>query len=192
VGRYRRDEIVSAAQKRFAEDGFHATAMTTVASDVGISASGLLHHFPTKKHLLLAVAERRIEDAAATWATFPVDQGGLDTLDSMIAETRRMVAQPGLISLFVLILGEAADPSSPAHESLATRYERASVEIAARLQLGVERGEIRPDVDLRALARECIAVADGLQVQWVISRGQTDIIAGVADHVDKVKAFIRV
>jgi AcrR family transcriptional regulator len=191
VGRARRDAIITAAQKRFDEDGFHSTAMTSIAAEVGISASGLLHHFPTKKHLLVAVAERRIEDSAARWASLPRAVGGLATLDETIAASRRLLEHPGLIALFVLVLGEAADPSSPAHDSLALRYERAVDGLSGKLQHGIESGEIRADVDVRAIARECIAVTDGLQVQWVISGGTTDIVRGVADHVAKVKAAIR-
>lgn len=50
---------------------------------------------------------------------------------------------------------------------------------------------IRSDVDLTAVARECIAVSDGLQLQWVLTNGAVDIVAGVTAHVERLKDSIR-
>ncbi len=42
----RRDEIVRAALRRFAENGFHATSVRDVISECGLSAGAVYSYFP--------------------------------------------------------------------------------------------------------------------------------------------------
>lgn len=191
VGIERRQRIVDAAAVRFAADGYHRTAMTTIASDVGISEGGLLHHFPNKRHLLVAVAQHRFDASAQWWDALPDDVTGLATLDFMVDATRRYLAEPGLIELVVLVSAEAADPSSPAHTVYADRYRTAVAALGARLRAGVERDGLDPAVDYDAVARECLAVSDGLQLQWVIGDGLVDVVGGVQAHVRRLSDALR-
>ncbi|MER6347319.1 TetR/AcrR family transcriptional regulator [Streptomyces sp. NPDC001595] len=186
----RRQQIVEAAAQRFAEDGYHSTALTRIAEDVGITEGGLLHHFPSKRQLLLAVMEHRFTAEAQWWALLPDDTTGPDVLRAMVAATERALAEPGLIQLFVLTSAEAAAPTSAAHALFSERYQRAVDEIARHFELGVERGTVRPDADCVAVARECIAVSDGLQLQWVISEGTLDLVGAVRLHADRIARTI--
>ncbi|MFC0454829.1 hypothetical protein [Rhodococcus jostii] len=45
-------------------------------------------------------------------------------------------------------------------------------------------------LDYPALARECIAVSDGLQLQWVLSDGAVDIVEGVRRHATRLAAAL--
>ncbi|WP_189706981.1 TetR/AcrR family transcriptional regulator [Streptomyces phaeofaciens] len=186
VGIARRRKIVEAAAERFAQEGYHRTALSRIAEDVGITEGGLLHHFRSKKHLLLAVMEHRFTTEAQWWARLAQDANGPDVLRAMVAATERHLSEPGLIELFVLTSAEAADPTSAAHTLFADRYRRAVDELARLLQLGVDGGTLRADTDCTAVARECIAVSDGLQLQWVISRGTLDLAGAVRLHADRI------
>jgi AcrR family transcriptional regulator len=194
VGRAKRAEILDAATRLFAASGYHRVPLSQVAADVGLSESGLLHHFRSKKHLLLAVAERRLEQTALWWSA--VQAEGSDDPDelfrSMLESTRRLVAEPGLIELFVLVSAEAADPSTPAHQLYGKWYEQAVNETAQLLIHGVERGYFRPDTDARAIASEIIAVSDGLQLQWVLSGGKLDLVERIRDYARRLARSILV
>ena len=52
----RREEIVRVATALFAEHGYSGVGMRAIADAVGIRASSLYHHFPSKIDLLHAVA----------------------------------------------------------------------------------------------------------------------------------------
>lgn len=190
VGIARRQKIVEAAAQRFAQEGYHRTALTRIAEDVGITEGGLLHHFRSKKHLLLAVMEHRFTAEAEWWEGLPADAGGRDILQAMVAATERHLAEPGLIELFVLTSAEAADPSSAAHTLFADRYQRAVDELSQLLDRAVDNGTLREDTDRQAVARECIAVSDGLQLQWVISGGTLDLVEAVRTHADRIARTI--
>ena len=187
VGRARREEILDVAGVKFREIGYYRTAMTQIAADVGLSEGGLLHHFPTKKHLLLALTERRFESTSKGWDQLTDENETLDPFEEMIAATERIVSEPGLIQLFVLVMSEAAEPTSPAHKLFYDRYEAAVASLAAVLERHAASGAIAPGLDHTAIAKECIAVSDGLQLQWVISNGQLDIVEGIRKFVTRLR-----
>lgn len=192
VGRARREQILDIATERFAQSGYSGTSLAVIAQDVGLTTPGLMHHFPSKQHLLLAVAERRFDLAAQLAETAPVDTDGLGPLRLMLRLSGMFASQPGLMELFVLVSAEAADPTSPAHELYAARYERVIGELETLFHASVEAGLLRADVDYRAVARECIALADGLQLQWVLSRGGIDLVALTRSSLERLAPTILV
>ena len=186
VGRERRARILEAAAERFAERGYHRTPMAKIAADVGLTDGGLLYHFPSKKPLLLAVAEHRFSALEQWWAGLDPDAGLAAVLDEMVRSTERLLAQPGLIELSVLMAAEAADASSPAYALFAERYRGAVASLSAIFARCAGRGELLPGTDCDALARECIAVSDGLQLQWVLADGSLDLVGGIREHARRI------
>ena len=68
---YRRQQILSAAVRRFHDQGYHATTMKEIAADVGVTAGAIYQHFPNKQAILDAAVEsataelhERVERAA--------------------------------------------------------------------------------------------------------------------------------
>lgn len=96
------------------------------------------------------------------------------------------------MELFVLVSAEAADPHGAAHELFAERYERTVAATVALFQASVEAGLLRADVDHEALARESIALTDGLQLRWVLTRGRIDLIGMVRSYLENLRSRILV
>lgn len=192
VGIERRERIITAATENFAREGYFRASMAEIARDVGLSSPGLMHYFPTKSHLLVAVAERRF-DIVSEWAHEPApDTDGTGPFRNMVALTKRIVSLPGLMELFVWLSAEASDPASPAHELYARRYQVALNELVGELEASASRGFLRPGADFELVARQCIAVTDGAQLQWVISEGKLDIVSIVKDTLEVIAADVRV
>ena len=190
AGRQRRARIIETAAERFATSGYHRSPLAQIAADVGLTEGGLLYHFPSKKHLLHAVAQHRIAAIAESWGRFDPEAGLTEVLQELVSYTERFLEQPGLIELSVLTSAEAADPSSPAHAAFAESYRQAVDSLAAIFERCAARGELVPGTDCTALARECIAVSDGLQLQWVLSDGGKDLAAGIRAHAERIAATV--
>jgi TetR/AcrR family transcriptional repressor of nem operon len=62
----RRAEIVCAAFQQIATVGFEGLRLRQIAAEVGVDQSTLHHHFPTKQHIVAAVAEYAIGQFAST------------------------------------------------------------------------------------------------------------------------------
>jgi len=62
-----RERVLQVAQVLFAERGYRGTSLRDIAKRIGIKAPSLLHHFPSKQQLYLAVLDKMfesLEDAA--------------------------------------------------------------------------------------------------------------------------------
>ncbi|WP_171013229.1 TetR/AcrR family transcriptional regulator [Microbacterium sp. 2FI] len=191
-GRDRRERILDAATRRFADGGYAQTSLADIARDVDVTGPGLKHHFPSKEHLLLAIAERRFVRARGTASEEPADVDGLGTLRLMLHQTAIRAQQPELIEIFVQVVGLAADPHGPAHELFAERYAVVVDDLTVRFRAAVARGLLRSDIDYEAISRSLIALSDGLQIQWVLTRGGIDMVGMMTDHLERLTPVILV
>jgi TetR/AcrR family transcriptional regulator len=53
--------VLQVAQTLFAERGYRGTSLRDIAKRIGIKAPSLLHHFPSKQQLYIAVLDRMFE-----------------------------------------------------------------------------------------------------------------------------------
>lgn len=184
-GRATRAEILDVAMQLFGEVGYRTASLREVASRVGISHPGLLHHFASKAVLLAAVLERRdeVDDAA-----FEADlAAGYDYVDAMVRVIERNASRPGIVELFATLSAEATSPDHPAHAWFQDRYrrvlDRCVVEFGRRRAVG----ELRPDLDPLTAARLTVAVMDGMQIQWLLAAdtpdSRPDMAATLRAHV---------
>jgi AcrR family transcriptional regulator len=176
-----RKVILDAALKVFAESGYRSGSLRNVADRVGMSEAGLLHHFPSKSALLIAVLERRDEQ---TQEQFDFDPGhGVEILRSFVKLAEYNASTPGVVELFCTLSAEATSPEHPAHSYFLDRYEMTrSMTITAFRELEDE-GRLSPHVSPESAARGVIALMDGLQIQWLLDRDSVDMAADLRSYL---------
>jgi AcrR family transcriptional regulator len=156
----RRREILHTAIEVFAEYGYHGSSLREIAARVGMSETGLTHHFGGKAALLAAVIQERDEE----------DQlrgNSVDSLHDLVAQNAQ---RPGIVALFTLLSAEATAPAHPAHEFFTGRYEAVRHNLADWVRRGQRDGAFRDDLDAPLVAQALTALMDGLQVQWLYDR----------------------
>ncbi|MEU3395228.1 TetR/AcrR family transcriptional regulator [Streptomyces filamentosus] len=190
VGDARRRLILDTAVDHFGKWGFHASSLARIAHDCGITQGGLLHHFRSKEDLLLSVLAQSEEyDVARLSGAEPESYAAyLDALVDLVEENTR---RPGIVRMFNVLVGESGNAGHPAHAYFKARYARVLAHGVERLEAAVRSGELRPDTDCAGVARECLAVMDGLQIQWALDPGSLDMPARVRDHLRRQYAAIR-
>ncbi|MDT0277257.1 TetR/AcrR family transcriptional regulator [Blastococcus goldschmidtiae] len=171
----RRQRIVTAAVEVFAASGYHKGSLRDVAERAGLSQAGLLHHFPSKVHVIQAVVEWHDEQSARVIADAVA--GGLDPLGALVVLLEHNERNPELVGLYVLLSAEATAPDHPLHDYFVRRYAGAVARLQARLEGAAGSGRLRPGVDPAGVARALTALMDGLQVQWLYDRGSVDMAA---------------
>jgi AcrR family transcriptional regulator len=184
-----RERILDAAVRAFAEQGYEGTSLATVARSVGMSQPGVLHHFPSKRALLLAVLARRDSDDRTAFALDRTH--GLAVLDRLVEIAVHNATIPGMVQSFSVLAGESAAEHHPGHEHFTRRYAAIRHELAAALARGVDDGEIRSGVDCQAVAAEIFAIMDGLQLQWLHDARAVDLVALFRGYIDRLKRDLR-
>ncbi|MFD6294931.1 TetR/AcrR family transcriptional regulator [Streptomyces sp. NPDC060235] len=170
----RRAEIVRAALEVIAERGYRGASLAAVAERVGLTQQGLLHHFPTKEALLVAVLKERDQ-----WDAVPDSAWRSDLLVSLV-EYNAM--RPGIIQTFSALLGESVTEGHPAREFFTRRYTAVRANMAAVLR--AEYGELLPSgLTPERAAPLLVAVMDGLQYQWLLDPESVDMPAAFRDFL---------
>ena len=170
----RRAEIVRAALEVIAERGYRGTSLAAVAERVGLTQQGLLHHFPTKEALLVAVLEERDQ-----WDAVPATQWRVDLLASLV-EYNAM--RPGIIQTFSALLGESVSEGHPARAYFTGRYRQVRANMAGVLR--AEYGERLPNgLTPERTAPLLVAVMDGLQYQWLLDPESVDMPGAFRDFL---------
>nr|WP_052477788.1 TetR family transcriptional regulator [Kibdelosporangium sp. MJ126-NF4]CEL13991.1 Transcriptional regulator, TetR family [Kibdelosporangium sp. MJ126-NF4]CTQ88359.1 Transcriptional regulator, TetR family [Kibdelosporangium sp. MJ126-NF4] len=176
-GRQRREDITTAAIEVYRETGYHGSSLREVAKRAGITHAGLLYYFPTKEALLAAVLERRdAEDAEREKLDIPP---GIDLLRHLIALAEYNVAHRGIVEVYARLAAEAIAPDHPAHEYFIRHYRIARDGAVATFAALAESGQLRDGVDPRAAAAAFIAMEDGLQVQWLTTPDEVDLVGSL-------------
>ncbi|WP_069769049.1 TetR/AcrR family transcriptional regulator [Streptomyces sp. LUP30] len=170
----RRAEIVRAALAVIAERGYRGASMAAVAERVGLTQQGLLHHFPTKDALLVAVLRERDQ-----WDAVPDTRWRVDLLASLV-EYNAM--RPGVVQTFSALLGESVTEGHPAREYFTERYTRVRASMAAALR--TEYGDRLPNgLTPERTAPLLVAVMDGLQYQWLLDPESVDMPEAFRDFL---------
>ncbi|MFC9911100.1 TetR/AcrR family transcriptional regulator [Streptomyces sp. NPDC059862] len=170
----RRAEIVRAALEVIAERGYRGASLAAVAERVGLTQQGLLHYFPTKNALLVAVLEERDQ-----WDAVPDTTWRVDLLASLV-EYNAM--RPGIIQTFSALLGESVTEGHPARAYFTERYARVRESMADVLR--TEYGDRLPNgLTPERTAPLLVAVMDGLQYQWLLDPESVDMPGAFRDFL---------
>jgi AcrR family transcriptional regulator len=175
-----RARAIDVGVELFGTTGYNGATLTEVADKLGMTLTGLQHHFPDKDSLLAAVLEERDVRAANKLDTHT----HLDETESLLAMLEENVSAPGLMELQCVLSAEATSPDHPAHDYFKKRYEALRAQATLAFEQMIEAGDMKPILEPSSLAAMVLALVDGLQLQWLLDRGSVDIAA-------EVRSFIR-
>ena len=161
-GLARREEILDRAAEAFGRLGYHAASMREIAANCGLSQAGLLHHFPNKEALILALVERR--DSAQL--RHPSERTAEHWQDEALQTLEENLRDRTITQLWATLAAEATDPSHPAHDYFVERYARTFENFTAWFSTGGDTATTGDEAVIKA--RLFTAMWDGLQLQALL------------------------
>ncbi len=173
----RRAAILEQAISLIAERGYDGLTIQELAQRSGLSNPGLLHHFPSKSAVLLAVLrdlESRDTEIMTPLVAAAVDGPADDRSRAAVRQVLRTmigfcVANPQIARALVELQGESLDASHPGH-AWWRRREAQMMDVFVRML-------IRHVADPAPVARQLIALIDGLGMQWLRADQGFDLVA---------------
>jgi AcrR family transcriptional regulator len=167
------------------EKGYAATSTTLVAQQAGVSRGAMLHHFPTKVHLMAAaVYAIYASDIAAYQATLNAVGDSHDRLYRLIDTAWSCFRSPGGIAQTEIWMAARSDPDLaaaviPVHGAI------------VRQSVSGLKHVLMEDVQDKSLQAEhiltyLVASLRGLSVQAILGATEAELVAGV----DFVKSTI--
>ncbi|MDJ0789383.1 MAG: TetR/AcrR family transcriptional regulator [Myxococcota bacterium] len=146
----RRQSILEAARRCFGRDGYAGATVAHIAREAGVSTGLLYQFFRNKDHLLEVVLQDVLRDWVRAMVPDDPDESALDALEGML---RRSVAfcrnHPLLPALMARDPALRLQKLSPVAVDRIEPHRRLVASILAR---GVERGELRADLDVASSA----------------------------------------
>lgn len=165
-GDARRRQILDAAIELFAKRGYNAVGIAEIAANVGITQAGLLHHFPSKAELLLAVLEERLARNQAEERRYAEE--GHNFLEAFARTLDNNEASPLLVQLAAVSTAEGLSETHPSHDYWVARYDQLVRRATEQLAPIIDESTLPDGVTPETLARWVLGMADGLRLQSLL------------------------
>ena len=179
----KRQAIVEAAHSVFAAQGYRGGSLQDVADRVGMSQTSLLHYFPAKSDLLLAVLQWR--DQISGDGTAARDPGE-SLIDAVVRQTLFNEHIPGVIELYTVLCAESLTDDHPGRDFFITRFARLRREYATSFEELAAAGRLRAGVDPLRAASSLIALWDGIQTQWLLEPQSVDMARSLREYLELI------
>lgn len=179
--------LLDATAKVIAERGTSSVSFADIAKVAGCSHGLPGYLFGSKVDLLLALVDDVTKALRAQVLDPVVEQRGLGAVLSAVRRFLESLARPTAYTrAMYVLLGEAPGAPTDLQEALRVYQDGVRQMFQRMVAEGIERGEVRPDVDPAAQAVILLALCRGIGQQVVLDPGTTDLEAVVADAVAAV------
>ena len=167
--RDKRERILVAAMRHFAERGYEAARVEDLARELGIAKGSVFQHFGTKEGLFLA-AYRRAVEALPRYQDAPLavrTRGFFPTLRYWLERTEHLLRED-IVSYRLTLIGNYGSDLALRREINRYLAGEDAYGTMAFVQEGLDRGELRRDVEAELVASV---------LEWNVERFQDALLA---------------
>ncbi|MFQ5989373.1 MAG: TetR/AcrR family transcriptional regulator [Candidatus Methylomirabilales bacterium] len=176
----KRREILEAAMRVFAREGYHRAKMEAVAEEAGIGKGTVYEYFKSKTGLFLALHDHMLAELKAFYMKelegIREPAAMLERFIEVAFETFRLWEPFFLVFFDYWAEGGRGEQQTLLQTRLREAYAVAREDVAAIIAAGVKDGSFRCENPLLAAA-SILATLDGLVLQWLCDRDAFDLDA---------------
>jgi AcrR family transcriptional regulator len=160
----KRERIVEAAMRSFAEHGYQGARVEDIANELQIAKGSIFQHFGSKAGLFLAAYERAAHSLPA-WLDAPPeirDEGFWAVVAFWLERTEHLIREDWVPYRVSLVGNYGTDLTlrREINRFLVSEDPYGTLEF---IEFGVERGDLRPDLDVEMAASMLDWLAGGFQ-----------------------------
>jgi AcrR family transcriptional regulator len=196
-GEQTRQRILAQAAPVFNTLGYSGTSMAELTRATGLEKGGIYNHFPSKEALALAAFDYAVGViGAGLAAALDGKQGAVARLKAIVGFFATYVESPPVPGgCPILNTAVEADDTEPA---LRARAQAAMIDlqrlIGGTVKRGIADGELRPEIDPRAVAAICTAQLEGAIMLGRLYGDTTPMryaVDHLAGYIDALQATAR-
>jgi AcrR family transcriptional regulator len=189
----KREAIVAAAIRHFAERGYEGAKVDAIAEELGIAKGSVFAHFESKAGLFLA-AYRSAVRSLARWQDAPaevLDDGFFATVRYWLDRTGHLVRDDWTVYRVTLIGNHGTDLAIK-REIVRFLAEEDPYGTQAFVRWGIERGEVRSDLSADLVTGVLDWLAERFQDAQVSDELDPGLFrrASAADQARRVEEFV--
>lgn len=171
------ERMIQAAVRIVAERGLEHLTLAECGEAAGYSRGLAPHYFGSKEGLISAIAQHIVDDFTARQrADRPPRVGLAGLLDNVAFYIESGRSNPTQLRAFHAVLGSALK-QAPLSDNIAQLNRNTVYSFGKMLRSGVERGEVRADIDPIAQATLIITALRGMMTFWLLDPDHTDLDA---------------
>jgi AcrR family transcriptional regulator len=180
----KRRQILDAAIRVFARQGFHSTRVSDIADEAGVAYGLVYHYFKSKEEVLNELFTERWSLLLAAIDEADADsrppRAKLETVAAFIIESYRH--DPELMKVIIVEVTRAANSFGQTH---LPEIRRAYDSIARIVEEGQESGAFRSDIDPAFASMSFYGAIEQLLSGWIF-----DLIPAADSDFAKAKDFV--
>ena len=170
----RRNELTREAARLFAQKGYHGTSIGDIAEALGVQKASLYHHIASKQELLAATALEGAEAFHAALDGVPEATRAVERIRLALRAHLRVVAEQ--LDVATVFVQEWRYLEGEPRERFVAERRRYEERIRTLFREGVDRSELRTDLDEAAAARLFLSVGNWAYT-WLVPGRDTGELA---------------
>jgi AcrR family transcriptional regulator len=168
--KYRKDEILTASWKCFAEKGYQGTTMNDIAKKLDLSAGVIYNYFKNKDEILDALWAWALKSENQIFELMDTKNTALEAILELFNAcfencTQEEVQESSRANIYMWV---EVMKKKKYLEMVVEKNKQQNDKIASFVVDGIKRGEIKSHIDPKSLAGFYQALITGLQVQSVL------------------------
>ena len=190
--------ILAAAMRYFAEHGYEAARVGDIAADLGIAKGSVFQHFGSKDGLFLEAYKDAVQTLPG-YLDVPAaikEEGFFAVVRYRLHHADRLREQHDVQYKVMLLGNYGSDMNIKKRISRFLRHED-PLELKALVRMGIERSEIRKDVDAELVASFLESTLERFQDSLLMAEHDPDLFHPHRDgnsksREDHIEEFVRV
>jgi AcrR family transcriptional regulator len=167
----RRDQILAAAGRCFARNGFHATSMQDVIREAGLSVGAVYRYFKGKDELVRAIADQNVGRIGAALEELATNEPPLplgEVIDRTLRLVEPMLVRYGMATIAVQVWAESLrDPDLA--DFVRANYARLRGAVVTAVARSRDSGQLPAGIDPEVLGTAVFSLLPGYLIQRVLT-----------------------
>jgi TetR/AcrR family fatty acid metabolism transcriptional regulator len=183
TGGDKRERILAAAERIFAQRGFFHARVSEIAREAGVADGTIYLYFKSKDELLISLFESRMERVVVSLGA-AIESAGPRARDRLVAfldtYAHMVVDNPALAEVLTVELRQS---SKFMKEYQSRQFGDFLRLLGGLVSDGQEAGEFDRELPAPVVARAIFGMLDELALAWLLGRGEKFDILRAAGHV---------